>query len=145
MAATRKSVSIATGNRRLLKLADLLEADAKNRKGIEFYFFNWGTVSDPDKPLSCGTQACAMGLAALSGAFKKAGLTHKFGVYGELDIQFRGRGAALGAAMRVFAISSREASRLFAEGSYLTETRGAKAERQVAKHIRKFVVERRAA
>jgi hypothetical protein len=59
--------------KRLLKLADLLEADAKNRKGIKF---DLGTVAmssaedgnfikgELEPSVSCNTVACAMGLAA---------------------------------------------------------------------------------
>ena len=53
--------------KRLLKLADLLEADAKNKKGIKFDYWATANLADPKEPISCGTSACAMGLAALSG------------------------------------------------------------------------------
>ena len=67
--------------RRLLKLAAMLQADAKNKKGIQF---DIGTVGRPSTdiftpfdaskpiPLDCGTTACAMGLAVISGEFKKS-------------------------------------------------------------------------
>ena len=62
--------------RRLLKLADLLEADAENKTGVQFDLKGWGHSHDDDTPVavSCGTTACAMGLAVLSGAFADAGL-----------------------------------------------------------------------
>ena len=61
--------------RRLLKLAKLLRADAKNKKGIKFDLSVWGIVplGEPVK-LDCNTTACAVGLAVLSGAFKREGL-----------------------------------------------------------------------
>jgi len=63
---------IAVGNRRLLKLADLLDALPDER----FVFKHW---VDPEtyegKPdLSCGTTACAFGWATTVPAFRKLGL-----------------------------------------------------------------------
>jgi hypothetical protein len=62
----------------LLKLADLLEADANNPHGVRFNLGTWITTSKGSAPeMSCGTQACAMGLAAISGIFKDEGLTYR--------------------------------------------------------------------
>ena len=63
---------MAVGNRRLLKLADLLDALPDER----FQFHHW---VDEDtykgKPdLSCGTTACALGWATTIPAFRKLGL-----------------------------------------------------------------------
>lgn len=78
-----------TGKRRALKLADLLEKDAKNKKGIRFDLSTVFTAtaleegkdipSDYVPEVSCGTTACAMGLAAISGEFKRAGLSFQSG------------------------------------------------------------------
>jgi hypothetical protein len=128
--------------RRLLKLADLLEADAKNKKGIQFYYFSWGTVEDPELPMSCGTQACALGLAALSGKFKKAGLSCKIPdkAYETISFRFNGRYCSpINAAMKTFNITPSEASYLFTDGSGLPSDIGARAERAVARRIRDFV------
>src|SRR6266403_4799676 len=78
--------------------AELLEADANNPEGIKFDLGTWAADArinlatgyrDPrDKqlykykdnevvPVNCGTQACAFGLFALSGAFKEEGLGYK--------------------------------------------------------------------
>jgi hypothetical protein len=124
--------------RRLLKLADLLEADAKNKKGVKFDMGNWGWTDDAKNPLSCGTSACAMGLAALSGKFKRAGLTYKF--HGPaLHFCWNGRDIdGIEAAEQLFEIDSSDAWDFFLpkEGE---PDEGAKAERALAKRIRKFV------
>jgi hypothetical protein len=121
--------------RRLLKLADLLEKDAKNKKGIKFDMQVWGVIDNPDKPMSCGTSACAMGLAALSGAFKSAGLGYEIGDDGGLWITIHGYHSPIGAAMWIFNIKDRAAAYLFLDQTGV----GAKGERQVAKMIRDFV------
>lgn len=122
--------------KRLLKLADLLEADARNKNGIKFDFLDWGKVRDPKKPTSCGTTACAMGLAAISGAFKRAGLT--FEPANQL-IAFKGEYGAVLGAMKVFDLNLEDASFLFTDTDGLDDLQGAKAERAVAKRIRRFV------
>ena len=97
--------------RRLLKLADLLEADAKNKRGLQFNLSEWGTSLDYGSPasISCGTTACAMGLAVLSGAFKRAGLSNFFpkGSSGVSPVFRKGRKIYAGfeAAVALFDIS----------------------------------------
>lgn len=94
----------ATGKRRLLKLADMLEADAKNKKRIKFDLDFVGEPSSGEermahwvgkikwKPeVSCGTTACAMGLASISGEFKKAGLSYSVAGDGYLWNTVHGR------------------------------------------------------
>jgi hypothetical protein len=126
--------------RRLLKLADLLEADAKNKKGIKFDLNGWGDCSDGEEvSLSCGTAACAMGLAVLSGAFKRAGLANasydKSSILPAIGIQ-----TGFDAARVLFDISWDDACFLFYAGNYPhTKSRGAAGEVYVAKRIRDFV------
>jgi len=135
------------GKRRLLKLADLLEEDAKNKKGLKFDMCEWGAGEDRTKPISCGTTACAMGLAGLSGAFKRAGLKTEFRGDDKtfwLDFSFDGpAGATSGAyysAQLLFNITSQEADFLFIPDFYpFDKLTGAKGERYVAKRIRDFV------
>ena len=140
--------------RRLLKLADLLEADAKNKTGVKF---NLGIVVAPSKklplnaktvPVSCGTQACAMGLAAITGAFKRNGLSYRTyridpqidqlyvetTMYGE-DVEYDE------AAMELFDISSEAANFLFMPGCYPIRSpkKGSRGELLVAKRIRDYV------
>ena len=126
--------------KRLLKLADLLEADAKNKKGARFGMGSWGYVNDPKKPVSCGTQACAMGLAALSGAFKRAGLEAFIRSRGSIGFRLNGKRTSDGyhAAMKIFDLSPAEAQELFTPtGSSFDE--GAEGERAKARQIRQFV------
>lgn len=142
--------------RRLLKLADLLEADASNRKGLKF---DLGVVAEPSDlkskapAVDCGTTACAMGLAAVSKVFKRAGLGFKVGQYDEAEVDFGSTGTWYlkvtmhgeicgydDAAVALFDISVTEADFLFNPSSYVAPTpRGAKGERIVARRIRKFV------
>lgn len=66
--------------RRLLKLADLLVKDARTKKGIRFSMDVVIARKNPEAgavKMDCGTTGCAMGLAAVSGAFKRAGLSCK--------------------------------------------------------------------
>jgi hypothetical protein len=124
--------------RRLLKLADLLDADAKNKKGIQFDMRSWGEVDDPENPISCGTQACAMGLAALSGAFKRAGLEADI-EFGMVDFRWKRRYTdGFSAARKLFEIDDFEAEMLFGLHRIMPRE-GAEAERAKAKQIRKFV------
>lgn len=130
--------------KRLLKLADLLMKDARNKKGIKFDMRTWGVVKDPETPMSCGTSACAMGLAALSGAFSKAGLRYRISSMFGLQI-FVGDNDILGDAIRsaeiVFGLTNHQAVRLFmpdGRGAGPNVT-GAAAEIKKAKQIRHFV------
>lgn len=130
--------------RRLLKLADLLEANAGNKTGAKFDMSTFGDVTDADNPISCGTTVCAMGLAALSGAFKRTGLTAKvdrehlpcFNV----NFYWKGRETSpFVAAQRTFEITREDAKALF-DGSLPLPNNGhgAKAERAMAKVLRTF-------
>lgn len=157
-------ISKQVGKRRLLKLAALLEADAKNKKGVKF---NLSTVvaqsvggshvvhteEDFEPSMSCGTTACAIGLAAVSGAFKRQGLSCKFDPK-ELMIRTTWKGKCIEydvAAVRLFGISTEEANYLFTPCYYreksddgwgddcMSRVVGAKGERRVATRIRKLV------
>lgn len=123
--------------RRLLKLAELLEKDARNKKGVRFNMGHWGRVNDKENPLSCGTSCCAMGLAALGGTFKRAGLTASVKEW-RVRIKWKNRIVdGFLAAKRLFGITGEQAFILFAPGRDLNV--GAKAERAKVKQIRKFV------
>lgn len=132
--------------RRLLKLADLLEADAKRKRGVQFDLGTWGEFDSGEPAVSCNTTACAMGLAALSGAFARQGLGYRtrkpYGPDeegGSIDITFKGAGDDMKATVALFGIHYAEAAWLFTPDAYDDETTGAKAERMVAKRIRDFV------
>lgn len=145
-------VSIRTGNDRLLKLANLLEADAKNKKGVKFDLEYWGgipsldhNVKPPEIRADCSTAACAVGLACISGAFKRSGLTYTIGAkaryYGNNIKPVYGSLTEFAAAQAFFSIQRDDFSHLFSSTCY-TQTEGAVAERAVAKRIRAFVKER---
>lgn len=134
--------------RRLLKLADLLEADAKNKKGMKFDLHVVGYANDAEAggtaELNCGTKACAMGLAAMSGAFKRQGLSYKItnGWLNNIETTVDGRRRDYDrAAMQIFDIDYVTANFLFTPSFYPSEMdkSGGKAERFVAKRIRDFV------
>jgi hypothetical protein len=140
-----KKVSRRTGNRRLLKLAALLLVDAKNKKGIKFDIGTVGRVSDPTKeeiPLDCGTTACAMGLAAISGAFKKQGLTaisrtSDDGESNQLWCAWNGRiRDYCRTAMSLFGITQDQANYLFSPWTYpWNKKTGAAGEKEVVRRI----------
>lgn len=131
---------------RLLKLADLLETDAKNKKGMRFDLGTVGQASVPDSAafapaLDCGTTACAMGLAAVSGAFKRsAGLSFTIRFGDQIRCTINGRQRDYDdAAMKIFGITRDDAYFLFSPSDYEVTPRGAAGERFVAKRIRAFV------
>jgi hypothetical protein len=126
--------------RRLLRLADLLEADAANKEGVKFELAGWG-VNRKGGPavIGCQTTACAVGLAVLSGAFKRAGLRNASAAPYEI-VPAIGTIKGYNAVAILFEIDYLTAAWLFSEGSYPTrKQRGANAERYVAKRIRDFV------
>lgn len=130
--------------RRLLKLATLLEKDAANPTGAKFDLAFWAQRPGSDlfprqlKKLDCKTAACAVGLACLSGAFKKDGLTWK-SASTENNIQpiYKGR-KDFSAVDTFFGIDRSESMRLFAARSYRV-TQGAAGELAVASRIREMV------
>lgn len=142
--------------KRLLKLAELLEADAGNRKGIKFDLDVVGHVA-PGKvlpltveevKLDCGTTACAMGLAALSGAFKRQGLGaelfpgHFSGNTTMIETTMHGKTVDFDdAAVELFDITMETATWLFNPSGYVAggEIKGAKGERIVATRIRDLI------
>jgi hypothetical protein len=118
--------------KRLLKLADLLEADAKNKKGVRFDLTAWAQKQDADEPtyfnayafspgekisVNCGTAACAWGLAAISGVFKRQGVEYKIYNSGFLVPTFDGKDE-IDAATAFFDINTDQAWFLFDPGEY---------------------------
>lgn len=142
---------------RLLKLADLLEADAANPNGLKFDLGYWGidarqaeadsyekkqelqdlghcfTKGQP-VPVDCGTAACAVGLAALSGAFAPEGFTYQLTSMGDVEPVYE-EDTTWGAVERFFDLTDAQSTRLFMSSSY-PESKGAVAELAVAKRIR---------
>lgn len=132
---------------RLLKLADLLETDANKKTGIKFDMGTWGETAGKNPKVSCGTRACAMGLAAISGVFKRQGLNYYvdyYEVFNTADVMIGfGRDKICGgfdAAMKLFDIDEDASQFLFNDASYEKyQQTGKRAELAVAKRIRDFV------
>lgn len=135
---------------RLLKLAELLEADAAKPDGIKFDLDVWAIPAEvlnaPFKrphfkssiiPLDCGTTACAVGLAAISGVFKDEGLAYTLD-NGDLLPTF-GHKVGFCAAEAFFELTFDQGNNLFSSEGYTGSTRGAKGELKVAAKIREFV------
>ena len=123
---------------RLLRLADLLEKDAENPEGVKFDMSEWGRVLDRTRPLSCGTTACAMGLAALSGEFTADGLDYEIGIVALLFTYNSKCMGGLDAAAGLFEIPDVIADRLFL-GQWSGPCNGADGERRMAEVIRQYV------
>lgn len=140
--------------KRLLKLAALLERDAADPQGVRFDLNQWASPAgvsfferkSDEVPVSCGTSACAMGLAAISGEFKRAGLSYHFDgsrAVGYLlipTLKHPGQRTKIGfdAAAELFGVSPEVSEFLFDPTYYRCKT-GAAAELDVAKRIRELV------
>lgn len=134
---------------RLNKLATLLEKDAANPQGVKFDLGTWskpvgsptdsgaydGTVTKV--PVDCGTYACALGLAAISGVFKGEGLDFKITAIGALTPTFDGN-SNYGAGEAFFDLDSDENAFLFDPAEYAT-IRGADAELEVVRRIKYLI------
>ena len=123
----------------LLQLADLLESNSNNPKGAKFYFMDFGfTEEEGVAPgLDCGTTACAVGLAAISGLFPRLGFAHDAHEY-TINITLDGvHEDGFKAAQEAFEISYDDSCFLFANVPLKTQ-RGADAERELAQVIRWF-------
>lgn len=149
----------------LLKLADMLEADAAKADGIKFdmnYVVEFPDlendedeiaklypVGQPPIAMSCGTSACAMGLAMLSGEFPELSYTvqHDYNLDGSLAaVSVYPTIGGLrtnydAAAVDVFEIDQHQSHFLFSPAYYSDDqpTTGAEGERFVAQRIRDFV------
>jgi hypothetical protein len=121
----------AKAKSRMLKLAKLLRQDAKRKKGIQFDMHTFGRVNDKENLLSCGTRACALGLAALSEEFKRDGLGYRING-GQIDITYKGKDMTeYETGARVFDIPVPVAEWLFGGHASLYDE-GAEAELEMA-------------
>lgn len=137
---------------RLEKLAELLINDANNAGGVKFDLRGWagrpdtiwgidwnwpnGTVGIP---VNCGTVACALGLAAISGLFKDEGFGFKLTKIGTLVPIYAHESGYL-AAKAFFEISLGDSQKLFSPDSYPDHLQaGAEAELAVANRIRMLI------
>jgi len=122
--------TVAVGNRRLLKLADILDtADALHRKRGEPTYYQ-GDFEHWDYKRSCNTPACALGHYAFNCGPKGQR------IYWDHEKGAMAHGMELGEAGEIeFAIGMGEYDELFG-GSGCD---GAKTAKQAAKYIRAFV------
>lgn len=140
----------ATAKKRLRLLAKLLRADARRKNGIKFDMGTFGDFKTPEPTMDCGTRACAFGLAAISGKFKRVGLDYEvkprerfMGDVENYRMIFTYKGDSFGqndmeVASHVFDIPESLAGWLFG-GQASRIKRGAKAEIQMAEIIEKTV------
>lgn len=144
---------------RLLKLADVVEADANNPVGFKFDLATWaapilvaenpndqqvrydsGWESDARIPLDCHTAACAVGVGCLSGAFKDEGLGYEID-NGVLSPTFQGH-TSFGAVREFFEIHQSDVEYLFVAEHYEAPLRkGRDGELAVAARIRQYVAD----
>lgn len=133
---SKQATTVATGNRRLLKLAQFLKTVPAER-------FNMGVwvgddwKGDPD--LSCGTSACALGWATVIPEFRRLGLrlVKPRGFWGGTVRLGRRRLDALRVAGEVFAIDIDGASQLFGGGGGQTPKTKAREIEQFVEHRQK--------
>lgn len=126
---------------RLLRLAALLEKDAANENGLQFDLGGWGHTRNKAPSVSCGTQGCAVGLAAISGEFTQDGLTFYADRHYDCLLKIKPEYSVWSgwdAVEHFFEISYAEAHNLFDNRFYPTQT-GSIAELAVAKRIREMV------
>lgn len=146
----------------------LLLADAANPHGVKFNLGTWAEPDtseadrindptivtdnyafDPDLPnldwaqgakvpVSCGTQACAMGLFAISRAFEPEGLGYVITLAGSLYPTY-GESNGFYAAAQLFDIDVKDATYLFDPDCYAKCPIGEVGERLVAARIEAFI------
>jgi hypothetical protein len=141
---------IGLQKRRLRRLIKLLEWDVNNKEGVQF---DLNTVAHPTNypmisfvgkreiPINCGTTACAMGLAAISGEFNKEGLGFTVCNTSRLDIKWKGKFSSYyESAQWLFGITESQALYLFSPSSYPeSKQKGAVAERFVIRRIKNVI------
>lgn len=140
-------------NTRLKRLARLLRKDAANEKGVKFDLSHWAAPADAPEakfatvpmepiPVDCGTSACAMGLAVISGEFEKEGLRahYQFGYRGASMEPILDDARGFDAAKVLFNITPGQAQWLFSPTSYPRDKRrGAVGELIVARRIESLI------
>lgn len=138
--------------RRLLKLAALMDevADRVPKSGPKFDITTWGQTkvngegfADLDKHpvLSCGTAACILGEAALSGAFKRQGLRYTVDAGGRIVVRL-GAHDGFEAAQELFGLTRDETHAIFAYSELYgpgVMPKGRRGALKAAKTIREFV------
>lgn len=128
---------------RLIRLAALLLRNATNKKGVKFDLQDWGSSTDGHKKLDCGTTACAVGLACISGEFEKDGLTINMDLAIENNVinpRYK-ENWGWSAVIDFFSIDSPTAEKLFMSSKYPQgQRKGAAGEIAVANRILETVM-----
>jgi hypothetical protein len=130
-------------NRERLKRLAMLLDDYRDQNMPRFDLQNWG-ISETQRggflwlrQNTCGTAACAVGLACRSGVFSVEGLTYSSDKNGGLTPIF-GELEGWNAVKSFFDVDQDQAVRLFAEHSYAV-TEGEAAAQAVAARIRQMI------
>lgn len=126
---------------RLIRLQTLLVADASNPNGVSFDLSGWAWryVWGDEQPVAvdCGTHACAVGLACISGLFAEDGLAYDLSHSGSIVPTYAGwRGWP--AVEYFFGLNEDDAQWLFSPEHYVTR-HGAEAELMVSARIQQFL------
>ncbi len=127
----------------------LLERDMNNPKGVKFDMSYWAKVADSysrysfvdgkQPTVDCGTNACALGLAAISGEFAAEGLKYDISSEGDLLPTFNDK-QDFEAGAELFGISKHDAQVLFDPWYYpRTQRQGAAAEQEVIDRIKNLI------
>lgn len=133
---------------RLTRLADLLEKYEESDTDPQFSLDAWGRSEITRRgalwwrtELVCHTQACAVGLACLSGAFASDGLSWRQEGNNIIPIFRTGayQVAEWKAVEEFFGLTATQAERLFDGGAYDGAIYGPDAAKLVAKHIRALI------
>ena len=125
---------------RLERLAKLLDQQT-DACPVKFDLSGWGEAKKVEENI-CGTQACAVGLACLSGEFDSDGLFFERGTFqnpSEIYPIFNGQ-SSWGAVNSFFGLTHAQSMHLFDMCSY-DNTRGASAAHEVAGRIRTMIHE----
>ena len=130
-------------NRERLKRLAMLLDDYRDKNMPRFDLQSWG-ISETQRggflwlrQHTCGTAACAVGLACGSGVFSGEGLTYSSDKNGGLTPIF-GELEGWNAVKSFFDVDQEQAVRLFAEHSYAV-TEGEAAAQAVAARIRQMI------
>lgn len=130
-----------TGFQRRALLAEELEKNAANPRGMKFDLSTWfGDKENMSMAPDCGTVGCAVGLACLMPEFKKEGLTVEFGTFAMCP-RYR-KQSGWDAVEAFFGLNYDDSEHLFSVDAYEDgPTTGAEAELRVAKRLRKYNVD----
>jgi len=128
---------------RLQHLSGLLRKDAADPTGVKFDLSSWASTREHNETpkMSCGTAACAIGVACLSKEFEDEGFSYEISSYRypEINITPKFKHSIGWFAVRnFFELDRFECAWLFYDSNY-TITTGAEAELEVANRIDQLI------